>query len=874
MFKNRHDILNRLRTLLSFAFCLVLLSNNSKAQNLVANPGFEEVDCMLNGSAYATVEDAPPWFMPNSNSFIQNSYLLSTCFNYAGDCTSGVPDNPYGYSYPHEGNSYAAVHTYTTPLFCPTKRNYICTELLSTLQPGAPYELGFWTKRSPFSPYVTAIGLYLWDTIPNQGPFAPSCTNALYWAEDGFDAFGAGDTNWTYVSTTYFASGAERYISIGNHLLDEETPLIPASFNANATCGQEPLSCIYLIDDVNVRIAPGYFWVGGDEVICEGETATIVASGELSHWEVADNPGVVYSTENIIEVSPAQTTTYIAYGLIDTMSIVIEVLPAPYLVMPEDVVVCEGDSLEAAIIHGNGSYSAEWGYHLGAYYYYNPNYFIFIDGKVPYESDTIIFPEDHEYQTIGAERYFDFIATVDNGVCKVTDTTTVTFYNELRPLYEAENDTIGFCEGDSVYLSFIYTLGTDNVNYYDANGEIITVYNMWIYEETNLDITLNYDDQCYYHYDDRIEYYPSPDSLPETIYLCPGESFIYDPPNAVEALVNQQPVDQVVLDSSGEYLVRLNGQCEIIIQNVVVIEIPDAELLLPEDTSLCEGDVLALSLSEEFPDFPFIWQDESIDDTVFISQSGIYSIEYLADGCALRDSIEVTVIPYPVVELGSDTILCVGDTLWLVAGDDDYVYQWQDATSTPTYAVTEAGAYSVEVSDWLCTSSDSINVEYYPQSTWQSPFPEEDFICIEEPIEFSYTGDYNITWPDGSHGSSYAIDDIGIYVLQAEYYCDQYTDTLEVDFLNCDCGVYLPQTIIISSQCEIEKLIPKIVCDLDHYRMRIFTSDGKVVSDSSSPYSISGNICDLATGQFHYLIEYQVGGGSGEELKGKVVRVR
>jgi len=55
--------------------------------------------------------------------------------------------------------------------------------------------------------------------------------------------------------------------------------------------------------------------------------------------------------------------------------------------------------------------------------------------------------------------------------------------------------------------------------------------------------------------------------------------------------------------------------------------------------------------------------------------------------------------------------------------------------------------------------------------------------------------------------------------------------------------------------------------------MRIFTSDGKVVSDSSSPYSLSGHICDLATGQYHYLIEYQVEGGSGEELKGKVVRV-
>jgi len=91
--------------------------------------------------------------------------------------------------------------------------------------------------------------------------------------------------------------------------------------------------------------------------------------------------------------------------------------------------------------------------------------------------------------------------------------------------------------------------------------------------------------------------------------------------------------------------------------------------------------------------------DFAIDDVIF------YEL------CSYTDSIYVGYMPNPVVDLGTDTIICNQDILKLDASTPDATYIWQDGSTNASFDVGEAGLYWTEVNLNECIGSDSIMVE-------------------------------------------------------------------------------------------------------------------------------------------------------------------
>ena len=76
----------------------------------------------------------------------------------------------------------------------------------------------------------------------------------------------------------------------------------------------------------------------------------------------------------------------------------------------------------------------------------------------------------------------------------------------------------------------------------------------------------------------------------------------------------------------------------------------------------------------------------------------------------MRDTVVVTVINGPVVNLGNDTSLCTGQTLTFNAANNGATYLWSDNTTAQTLAVNAAGMYTVTVTNGSCSASDAVNV--------------------------------------------------------------------------------------------------------------------------------------------------------------------
>jgi PKD repeat protein len=148
-----------------------------------------------------------------------------------------------------------------------------------------------------------------------------------------------------------------------------------------------------------------------------------------------------------------------------------------------------------------------------------------------------------------------------------------------------------------------------------------------------------------------------------------------------------------------------------IVGEVVIKSIPSLEL--GNDTVLCTGQSLTLSAPAQAGVQP-TWQDGSGGSKYAVTQSGKYSLKINNGYCSRYDSIQVSVYPLPVVNLGADTVLCGGNTLTLNAGLADRHYTWNSGDTLPTITATTSGTFMVKVNDGFCQANDSIHILFQP----------------------------------------------------------------------------------------------------------------------------------------------------------------
>jgi gliding motility-associated-like protein len=178
---------------------------------------------------------------------------------------------------------------------------------------------------------------------------------------------------------------------------------------------------------------------------------------------------------------------------------------------------------------------------------------------------------------------------------------------------------------------------------------------------------------------------------PDTIsgLLCPGEFLVFYGDT---------------IEQAGTYCVTFtgSGSCDSTVCLVVVQDSMPVILLPFMDSVLCPGDTLWID-PEIIPSHAaFQWQDgyPQLARPVFVSGTYVLTIR---DSCDQTTSAVFT-IRYPdslMVTLGSDTTLCLGDTLFVspqVTGGD-YTWMWLDGYPDWERVLYEAGLYVLQLTD-------------------------------------------------------------------------------------------------------------------------------------------------------------------------------
>jgi gliding motility-associated-like protein len=148
---------------------------------------------------------------------------------------------------------------------------------------------------------------------------------------------------------------------------------------------------------------------------------------------------------------------------------------------------------------------------------------------------------------------------------------------------------------------------------------------------------------------------------------------------------------------------------------------------MPDVSIICESEVLTLDPEISTTGYTYLWSTGATTSAINVFEPGIYWVEMNAENgtCLnIRDTIELKQGVLPVVELGPDQEVCVGQEIILLNASTpfpDADYQWQDGSTDAEYRAQKTGVYEVTVSNRCGSVVDFVRLDFIDCSNFWAP---------------------------------------------------------------------------------------------------------------------------------------------------------
>lgn len=302
---------------------------------------------------------------------------------------------------------------------------------------------------------------------------------------------------------------------------------------------------------------------------------------------------------------------------------------------------------------------------------------------------------------------------------------------------------------------------------------------------------------------------------------------------------------------------------------------PNPTFDLGNDLSKCDGDIVDIGVNLPAT---YLWNDGSTNNTLRVSQTGIYWLDVTVGGCTVRDSITISYSSYPSVHLGNDTTLCEGVTLVLDAQNNGMQFQWQDNSSTQTYQVEKAGLYWVAANNKGCIDRDTIKVNYLDKPRFT--LGPDTSICRDTKMILSpriETGaDLAYAWSTGSANAAIEVEREGLYSLSLTNGCGYAIDGI---FIKEEiCNLYIPSAFTPNRDGINETFRGLFGGKMESFELVVYNRWGQIVfrsKDINKGWDGNFQGQPQPEGFYAWIIRYKPQYEPGEKvLKGTVMLVR
>lgn len=448
----------------------------------------------------------------------------------------------------------------------------------------------------------------------------------------------------------------------------------PGSYQVRMISAQ---ACVEISNEVIVSDCSPYQVeinaVGNTASYCSGASVQLSAgsSGDSINW--SDNAGLLLANSNSYSFTASQAAQLFmqatdSIGCRATDSLSIQILPQPQSDLGADVAACAGTSINLST--GSASDSVNW---------FNQNGGLLLANSLSYSFNL---------QNTGA-----VVSEVINSCGIARDTLNLTLLQV--PQIELGMD-ISECEDTP--LSFQVGSPTDSVNWYSMGGQLLQA------NSNSYSLILNNSGHLI------AEAFNACGSSRDTIFLtaipapqvnlgpdfsaCVGTNLTFSVGSPGD-LVNWFDINgSLLLANSSTYSFSLNstlqlvaeqiGSCGTARDTVNIIANTIASVDIGNDLRICEGDQVLLSAGNTSESIEWRDGDGNIlgRDTSDISlriDADITLIAALSSTCGTdTDTVEITAVPLPQVDLGPDTAIVAGERISLSAGQIGDIVNWYD----------------------------------------------------------------------------------------------------------------------------------------------------------------------------------------------------
>lgn len=319
--------------------------------------------------------------------------------------------------------------------------------------------------------------------------------------------------------------------------------------------------------------------------------------------------------------------------------------------------------------------------------------------------------------------------------------------------------------------------------------------------------------------------------------ICEGQTLFLDASASGAASYSWQDnstANSFSVDTTGTYFVELTLNGCTGGDTINVVDNPVPTVNLGRDTTLCGGSS-PFQLNAQNAGASFMWQDGSTAQTFNVLISGTYTVTVTINHCSNSDEANINISETPVVFLGNDTTICEGFQLFFNVTNDSSTYQWNDGYIDPTRFIDTLGTYAVTViNNHGCSAFDMITIDL--QFEPMINLGEDTSLCSGQPIKLDATN-YGATyqWQDNSTSATFTPASSGIYGVSATNQCGIASDSISIEFRECNCLVYVPKSFTPNSDYKNDLFNFKYNCSQFEVYIRIFNRIGQLMFQSNNP---------------------------------------
>lgn len=287
------------------------------------------------------------------------------------------------------------------------------------------------------------------------------------------------------------------------------------------------------------------------------------------------------------------------------------------------------------------------------------------------------------------------------------------------------------------------------------------------------------------------------------------------------------------------------GRVDIHTATVTINPLPTATITASDGgTTFCQGDSVTLTASTASS---YSWSTGATTQSITVYTSGNYTVTVTEPCGSASASITVTVSPLPDCAISGNTSFCEGQSTQLCAAPGNASYLWSTGATESCITVTEAGTYSVTVTNangCSSTCSKTVTVDALPTCGITVIACYKNSICLGQTATLCAAAGsgYTYYWSTGETTQCITVSTAGKYTVTVTN-ASGCTSTCSVKI-----KVIAAPLIVVTSQTNTTQ------CNNNNGSVTVTGSGGtapyKYSMNTVSGFKTSGTFTGLAAGNY------------------------